>query len=120
VGQVASQTIDNLAVVGSVATLPVLRPLVGMDKEEITADAQKIGTYSISIVPDEDCCTLFTPRFPATRASQSAVERAEQALDIPALVASAIAGLQLVDFRFPQRGARPGELDVAVPAQRES
>ena len=64
VGQVASQTIDNLAVVGSVATLPVLRPLIGMDKEEITADAIRIGTYEMSIVADEDCCSLFTPRFP--------------------------------------------------------
>jgi thiamine biosynthesis protein ThiI len=120
VGQVASQTIDNLAVVGGVATLPVLRPLVGMDKEEITADAQKIGTYPISIVPDEDCCTLFTPRFPATRASLAGVERAEQALDIPSLVAAAIAGLELVDFRFPPRASRPEGADAAVPAQRES
>ena len=69
VGQVASQTVDNLAVVGRVATMPILRPLVGMDKEEITRDAQRIGTYETSIIPDEDCCTLFTPRFPATRAS---------------------------------------------------
>src|SRR5690606_158400 len=82
VGQVASQTIENLAAVGSVATLPLLRPLVGMDKEEITADAQRIGTYEISIVPDEDCCTLFTPRFPSTRASREAVEAAETQLDV--------------------------------------
>ncbi|MEO8482150.1 MAG: tRNA uracil 4-sulfurtransferase ThiI [Acidobacteriota bacterium] len=120
VGQVASQTIDNLAVVGRVATLPVLRPLVGMDKEEITADAQRIGTYSISIVPDEDCCTLFTPRFPATRASLAAVERAEEALDIPALVASAIEGLEVVDFRFPQHLSRRDRAETAVPAERES
>jgi thiamine biosynthesis protein ThiI len=120
VGQVASQTIDNLAVVGNVATLPVLRPLVGMDKEEITADAQKIGTYSISIVPDEDCCTLFTPRFPATRASLAAVERAEQALDIPALIGAALEGLELVDFRFPQRLSKPDSAEAEVPAQRES
>lgn len=120
VGQVASQTIDNLAVVGSVATMPVLRPLVGMDKEEITADAQKIGTYPISIVPDEDCCTLFTPRFPATRASLAAVERAEQALDVPALGAAAIDALEMVDFRFPQRVPSPVDVEAAVPAQRES
>jgi tRNA uracil 4-sulfurtransferase len=106
VGQVASQTIDNLAVVGSVATMPVLRPLVGMDKEEITADAQRIGTYAISIVPDEDCCTLFTPRFPATRASLEAVERAERAIDVDGLVAAAVAAHERVDFRFPPKGVK--------------
>ena len=68
VGQVASQTLENLAVVGSVATLPLLRPLIGMDKDEITAEAQRLGTYPISIIPDQDCCTLFTPRNPMTRA----------------------------------------------------
>jgi tRNA uracil 4-sulfurtransferase len=101
VGQVASQTVDNLAVVGRVATLPILRPLVGMDKEEITIDAQRIGTYQTSIVEDEDCCTLFTPRFPSTRASLPDVERAETALDISALVASGLEGVVVEDFNFP-------------------
>ena len=55
--------------IGSVVTMPVLRPLVGMDKDEITAEAQRLGTYPISIIPDQDCCTLFTPRHPATKAS---------------------------------------------------
>ena len=68
VGQVASQTLENMATIGSVVTLPVLRPLVGMDKEEITAEAQRLGTYPISIIPDQDCCTLFTPKHPATKA----------------------------------------------------
>jgi tRNA uracil 4-sulfurtransferase len=112
VGQVASQTIDNLAVVGGVATLPLLRPLIGMDKEEITADAQRIGTYATSIVPDEDCCTLFTPRFPATRASLAAVERAEQALDVPGLVRSAIETRETADFRFPPRAPREAAADA--------
>jgi thiamine biosynthesis protein ThiI len=100
VGQVASQTIDNLAVVGSVASLPLLRPLIGMDKEEITADAQRIGTYGISIVPDEDCCTLFTPRYPTTGASLADVEAAERELDVRGLVATAVdaAGLELAMF----------------------
>ena len=80
VGQVASQTLENLSTIGSVATLPVLRPLVGMDKEEITAEAQRLGTYPVSIIPDQDCCTLFTPRHPATRARPSDVEAAEAAL----------------------------------------
>ena len=101
VGQVASQTIDNLAVIGRVATLPILRPLVGMDKEEITKDAERIGTYGTSIIRDEDCCTLFTPRFPATRASKAAVDAAESALDIEALVNAGVAGAAVEEFRFP-------------------
>ena len=68
VGQVASQTLENMTTIGSVATMEMLRPLVGMDKEEVIADAHRIGTYEISILPDEDCCQLFTPRAPATRA----------------------------------------------------
>jgi thiamine biosynthesis protein ThiI len=98
--------VDNLAVVGRVATLPVLRPLVGMDKEEITIDAQRIGTYETSIVPDEDCCTLFTPRFPSTRASLQAVEAAEQLLDVEALVQAAVEATTLEVFRFPAVDAR--------------
>ncbi|MCC7007210.1 MAG: tRNA 4-thiouridine(8) synthase ThiI [Acidobacteria bacterium] len=101
VGQVASQTLENLAAVGSVVSMPVLRPLVGMDKEEITADAQRIGTYEISIVEDEDCCTLFTPRFPATRASAERVDVAERTLDVADLVERALAGVVLEKFSFP-------------------
>ena len=80
VGQVASQTLENLTSINDVATLPVLRPLVGMDKDEITAEAQRLGTYPISIIPDQDCCTLFTPRHPATKARRADVLRAEEAL----------------------------------------
>jgi thiamine biosynthesis protein ThiI len=101
VGQVASQTLENLAVVGAVSSLPLLRPLVGMDKEEITADAQCIGTYATSIVEDEDCCTLFTPRFPATRATLDQVEGAEHELDVAGLVERAVAGVVLEEFSFP-------------------
>jgi len=101
VGQVASQTIDNLSVVGCVATMPLLRPLVGMDKEEITLDAQRIGTYEISIVPDDDCCTLFSPRHPATRASLEAIEAAESQLDVAGLVAAAVASTALEISVFP-------------------
>jgi thiamine biosynthesis protein ThiI len=116
VGQVASQTIDNLAVVGSVVTLPVLRPLIGMDKEEITADAIRLGTYETSIVSDEDCCTLFTPRFPATRVSARDAERAEAALDVAGLVAAARDALEIVDFRFPAARARKAPREsTAVP-----
>src|SRR4029079_8258508 len=81
-GQVASQTLENLQVIGSVATLPVFRPLIGMDKEEIMAEARALGTYSISIVPDQDCCTLFTPRNPLTRGRLAHIEAAERALPI--------------------------------------
>ncbi len=101
VGQVASQTIANLSTIGDVARLPLLRPLIGMDKEEITADAQRIGTYETSIIPDEDCCTLFTPRFPATRASRESVEAAERELEVADLVRLAVEGAEVEVFRFP-------------------
>ena len=77
VGQVASQTLENLTAINEVVTMPVLRPLIGMDKDEITAEAQRLGTYPISIIPDQDCCTLFTPRHPVTRAPRGDVEGAE-------------------------------------------
>ena len=105
VGQVASQTIENLAVIDAVATLPVLRPLIGSDKEEITREARRLGTYPISIIPDQDCCTLFVPRRPATRASLEAVERAERNLPVTELVDKAVAGIQRQDFVFPPRVA---------------
>ena len=111
VGQVASQTVENLAVVGGVATLPVLRPLVGMDKAEIVRDAEKLGTYATSIIPDDDCCTLFTPRHPATRASRDAVETAEARLDLSALVERGLADTTVEDLRFPM-------LDVSTPNRR--
>ena len=113
VGQVASQTIDNLAVVGAVATLPLLRPLVGMDKAEITRDAERLGTYSISIVPDDDCCTLFTPPHPATRASLASVEAAESRFDVAALVERAAAEASVEDLRFPV-------LRFSAPTQRKA
>jgi thiamine biosynthesis protein ThiI len=100
-GQVASQTIDNLGVIEGAAKLPILRPLIGFDKEEITAEARRIGTYDVSIIPDEDCCTLFTPRYPATRASHAGVEAAEAALDVEMLVRQAVDAASMEDFRFP-------------------
>ena len=103
VGQVASQSLENLAVVGSVATLPLFRPLIGMDKEEVIAEAQRIGTYPISIIPDQDCCTLFTPRNPLTRARLAEVEAAEQLLPIEELVGRAVQEAAVEDFEFPIR-----------------
>jgi len=109
VGQVASQTVDNLAAVGEVATLPILRPLVGFHKEEITADAQRIGTYLTSVIPDEDCCTLFTPRYPTTGARRGEASVAEADLDVSGLVTQAVDAAVLEEFRFPMVDFRPVE-----------
>lgn len=91
-GQVASQTLDNLAVIEEASPLPILRPLVGMDKEEIIAQARAIGTYEISIIPDQDCCQLFVPKHPATRTTVEMVRRAEGRLDVEGLVEEGIKG----------------------------
>ena len=112
VGQVASQTLENLAVIGEVATLPIFRPLIGMDKDEITAEATKIGTYPISIIPDQDCCTLFTPRNPLTRARLADVEAAERALPIDELVQGAVDQAVVEEFDFPASAVQP-----AAPAR---
>jgi len=101
VGQVASQTLENMASINSVVTMPVLRPLVGMDKDEITIEAQRLGTYPISIIPDQDCCTLFTPRHPATRARTADIEAAESTLPVSEIVESAAAAAVVEDFVFP-------------------
>ena len=101
VGQVASQTLENLSAIDDVVTMPVLRPLIGTDKDEITAAAQRLGTYEISIIPDQDCCTLFTPRHPATKAKRWEVERAETALPIDDIVNGAVAAAVVEEVRFP-------------------
>jgi tRNA uracil 4-sulfurtransferase len=101
VGQVASQTLENLTLINSVVTMPVLRPLIGMDKDEIVAEAERLGSYPISIIPDQDCCTLFTPRHPATRARAIDVERAEASLNIEEIVERAVTAAEVEDFRFP-------------------
>jgi thiamine biosynthesis protein ThiI len=101
VGQVASQTIENLTSIGEVVTMPVLRPLIGMDKDEITAEAQRLGTFPISIIPDQDCCTLFTPRNPATRARKVDVDAAERNLAVDEMVAEAVQATMMEQFQFP-------------------
>ena len=93
-GQVASQTMEALRVSEDVAELPVLRPLIGMDKEEIIRISRKIGTFDTSILPYEDCCTVFTPRHPKTRPTVAEVAEAEAALDIDALVREAVDGIE--------------------------
>jgi thiamine biosynthesis protein ThiI len=106
VGQVASQTLENLAVVGSVASLPLFRPLIGMDKGEITDEAVRIGSYPISIIPDQDCCTLFTPRNPQTRARLAAIESAEAVLPVAEFVERAVREAAVEDFEFPVVGSK--------------
>ena len=101
VGQVASQTLENLTAINAVATLPVLRPLIGMDKDEITAEAERLGTFPISIIPDQDCCTLFTPKHPATKARMGDVLHAESALPVDEIVARAVAAASVEHFEFP-------------------
>ncbi|MBI4637399.1 MAG: tRNA 4-thiouridine(8) synthase ThiI [Candidatus Rokubacteria bacterium] len=100
-GQVASQTLTNIARIDEVARLPILRPLIGMDKLEITAEAQRLGTFETSIEPDADCCTLFVPRHPATRVSEEEIRAAEARLDIEGLVARGCAEASLETFAFP-------------------
>jgi tRNA uracil 4-sulfurtransferase len=101
IGQVASQTLENMAVIASATRLPILRPLVGMDKEEIVEQAQRIGTFEISIVPDQDCCQLFTPKHPATKATAEMVEVAERQLPIEELVDGAVGDAIEERFDFP-------------------
>jgi thiamine biosynthesis protein ThiI len=119
VGQVASQTLENLAVIGNAATLPIFRPLIGMDKGEITAEAQCLGTYPISIIPDQDCCTLFTPRNPLTRSRLGDIEAAETMLRVDEGVEAAIAEAAVEDFQFPMVGSktRTGETDGVFDRQ---
>ncbi len=89
-GQVSSQTLDNIAVVDQVVGMPILRPLIGFNKEEIVDQAREIGTFPISIVPDQDCCTLFVPKHPETKASLETVRRIEGLLPVSEMVEEAL------------------------------
>ena len=95
-GQVASQTMPSMAVTGAVCSLPVFRPCIGMDKEEIVRIARRIDTFETSILPYEDCCTVFTPKHPNTKPKLSKILEAECHLDVDTLVAQAIAGVEIV------------------------
>jgi thiamine biosynthesis protein ThiI len=101
IGQVASQTLDNLSTIAAATEMEILRPLVGMDKDEIIAEAERIGTLLISNIPDQDCCQLFTPKHPSTRVYRSQIERAEAALPVADMVDAAVAAAVTEDFRFP-------------------
>ena len=95
-GQVASQTMEAMAVTGAVTRLPILRPVVGMDKEDIVRIARDIGTFDTSILPYEDCCTVFTPRHPRLRPTPEEVEAAEAPLDVEAMVRAAVEGIERI------------------------
>ena len=95
-GQVASQTMEAMASTQAVLSLPVLQPLIGLDKEEIVQLSRKIGTFDTSILPYEDCCTVFTPRHPRTRPTVAEVEAAESAMDVETLVEEALQGIERI------------------------
>jgi tRNA uracil 4-sulfurtransferase len=100
-GQVASQTLDNMAVIQQAARLPILRPLVGMDKQEIIDQSRRIGTFEVSSIPDQDCCQLFVPKHPATKARFIDVEEDETNLDVKDLLRHGMENAIEEDFRFP-------------------
>ena len=100
-GQVASQTPENLSVIEEAAEFPVLRPLIGMDKLEITDEAQRIGTFTTSIEPDQDCCSLFTPSHPSTKTRMDDIRRIERGLDIGSLVKQGMDRVESSEFTFP-------------------
>ena len=100
-GQVASQTPENLSVIEEAAELPLLRPLIGMDKLEITDEAQRIGTFTTSIEPDQDCCSLFVPPHPSTKTRIDDIRRIERGLDIGALVKQGLDKSEVLEFTFP-------------------
>jgi len=113
-GQVASQTLDNMAVIQQAARLPILRPLVGMDKQEIVHQSRRIGTFDISSVPDQDCCQLFVPKHPATKARFEEVEADEAKLDVKELLRYGLENASDEQFFFPTP-EKVGETFTANP-----
>ena len=99
-GQVASQTMEAMAVTGAVVDIPIFMPLVGMDKEEIVTIARKIGTLDTSILPYEDCCTVFTPKHPKTKPTLEQVVKAEAKLDRAALIAQALQSVEKITVKY--------------------
>ena len=98
-GQVASQTAEALVVTDSVVKIPVMRPLIAMDKVDIMDKAREIGTYDISIQPYEDCCTVFLPKHPVTKPKLERIEKSESALDVETLVRNAVESEEVIDIR---------------------
>ena len=99
-GQVASQTMEAMAVTGAVVDIPIFMPLVGMDKEEIVTIARKIGTLDTSILPYEDCCTVFTPKHPKTKPTLNQLLNAEKNLDREALMERALANIEKIKVEY--------------------
>ena len=97
-GQVASQTIEGITSSNAVVTTPVLRPLIGFDKDEIIDLAKKIGTFETSVLPYEDCCTVFLPQYPATKPKLSFIEEEEKKLDLPSLLSEALNTKEIIDL----------------------
>ena len=100
VGQVASQTLSNMRVIEEVTLLPILRPLAGDNKEEIINEARRIGTYQISIEPYEDCCSVFVPKHPETRANLEKVREIESTLDLAPLIEQTLEQTERKTFVF--------------------
>ncbi len=103
-GQVASQTMEAMAVTGAVVDMPIFMPLIGMDKEEIVTIARKIGTMETSILPYEDCCTVFTPKHPKTKPTLGQLIHAEKNLDREALIEKALADIEKIKVNFHEDG----------------
>lgn len=106
-GQVSSQTLTNMATIGAASNLPILRPLVGMDKQEIIAQAKQLGTYPVSIIPDQDCCSLFVPKHPRTQVSLEEAQRLEAGLDVDALVGEGVRTAERKEFLWPEEATAP-------------
>jgi len=101
IGQVASQTLDNMTTIDRATQMSIFRPLVGMDKEEIIATARQLGTFDISTVPDQDSCTLFTPRHPETHAKRHTIDEVENTLPVDTMVAEAVAAAVVENLSYP-------------------
>jgi len=107
-GQVSSQTLDNIAVIDAVADMPILRPLIGLNKEEIVNMSRNIGTFPISIQPDQDCCSLFVPKHPETHSRLETVVKLEAGLAVDELVEAAVAGNEVREFATSYSGSYSG------------
>ena len=112
IGQVASQTLDNMTVIDRAAYMPIFRPLVGMDKEEIIVQARRLGTFDISIVPDQDSCTLFTPRHPETHAQRHTIDQVELTLPVDTMIKAATDAAVVEHLSYP----RPAGATSVPPA----
>ena len=104
-GQVASQTMEAMAVTGAVVDIPIFMPLVGMDKEEIVTIARKIGTFETAILPYEDCCTVFTPKHPKTKPTLGQLLNAEKTLDREALIERALNNIEKIKVAYHDESA---------------